>query len=838
MAEGETLILESESVSLDGIPMGGWSIDAVCISIRGKLQRDETKHAAVIAYNRRKEVKDGKGDCWKERAPEPTLVIPNRIRLNATSQLFAPWRSKSETFDAVWLLHPMPMRAHSAAGSGSICNGPSLAESTPMITPVGPTLPDITAADARRWRMLFVPQFAFDDVAKLDADAIIVDFQDAVPLSAKAAARKGLRDALEAGYLRSCPVIVRINERALVLEQHRDLDALVGCPHVSVLMPTMVERPSDLDQLHESLLFHEQRVGIALGSYRFIVLIETPAAFARIHAIAASGGGRIIGLLLGGGDFFRLTGAVIDSDTTIDYPRNKLIMAARANGLAAYDTPYTSLRDPIGLEQDALQAKRHGFDGKACLHPNQLAIVDRCLRPTLTELTWARRIEHVRKHGDLRTMSRRVLGSKANPEADRNTDGMAIVDGQLVGPPHIKAAQRLLAREPVSPPHTDTECVRGRVVSHQLQRAYGVGAELENPYELTITSGMRDAWVQAFYTHDPAATSVPYATQLGLSDGVRMPCPFQMALYLAVSMSATHGAIYHLGFRQGRQHAPVLVGDTIRQRIRMRSIRNTRCGKRAVVTTSRELVRLSDDAVLFSVDKLELYRVQPADLGSPSPFVQDAADPEADARWSTLAKGSQEATAERSHIPGLGRSHERFSAGELLLHTLARPMGISTNLALSTLFLVTHPIHLDHHAHDLGTGHGIVVSGGLVISQMLGAVRRDLTHIIWEQLVSANNIRPLAPTDTLGAVSYIIASRSIAGRPDLEVLTVKSLGIKNISPSRELLGRGLPLSLFGRKRLGAAGYDALCRQHEAMHLEGLIVCDAVRHIVRVCSASL
>ena len=703
---------------------------------------------------------------------------------------------------------------------------------------MGVTLPDITAADARRWRtLLFVPQFAFDDVGELDADAIIVDFQDAVPMSAKATAREGLRDALEAGQLRSCPVIVRINERALLFEQQGDLQALVGCPHVSVLMPTMVEAPSELDQLHETLLAHELRAGIKPGSYRFIVLIETPSAFARIHDIAASGGGRIIGLFLGGGDFFRLTGAIIDSDSTIDYPRNKLIMAARANGLAAYDTPYTSIRDPIGLEQDALQAKRHGFDGKACLHPNQLAIVDRCLRPTMTELAWARRIEEARTNGELRTLSRRVLGDEANPAADRSTDGMAIVDGQLVGPPHIKAAQRLLGSEPTSPPRNDTVRVRGRVVSHQLHGTYGVGDELENPYELTITPGMRDAWVQAFYTHDPAATSVPYATQLGLSDGVRMPCPFHMALYLAVSMSATHGAIYHLGFRQGRQHAPVLVGDTIRQRIRMRSIRNTGDGKRAVVTTSRELVRLSDDEVIFSVDKLELYRVQPANLGRPSPFVGDDAEPEADERWPALLRGSQEAAAARAHIPGLGCSPEQFSAGDLLLHTLARPMGISTNLALSTQFLVTHPIHLDHHTHDLGTGHGIVVSGGLVIGQMLGAVGRDLTHIIWEQLVSANNIRPLAPTDTLGAVSYVISSREVSGRPDLEVLTVKSLGLKNVSPSRELEGGELPLALFGRQRLGAADYDALCRKHGAMHLEGRITCDAVRHIVRLRSAS-
>ena len=84
-----------------------------------------------------------------------------------------------------------------------------------------------------------------------------------------------------------------------------------------------------------------------------------------------------------------------------------------------------------------LQAKRHGFDGKACLHPDQLAIVGRCLRPTMPELAWAARIDHARRVGALHTMSRRVLGDDATPEADRNTDGMAIVEGVLVGPPRV-----------------------------------------------------------------------------------------------------------------------------------------------------------------------------------------------------------------------------------------------------------------------------------------------------------------------------------------------------------------------------------------------------------------
>ena len=98
---------------------------------------------------------------------------------------------------------------------------------------------------------------------------------------------------------------------------------------------------------------------------------------------------------------------------------------------------------------------------------------------------------------------------------------------------------------------------------------------------------------------------------------------------------------------------------------------------------------------------------------------------------------------------------------------------------------------------------------------------------------SANNVRPLAPTDTLGAVSFILDAREVPGRPDLEVLTLKSLGVKNLTPTRELAEAPLPRALFGAERLGSAAYDRLCRQHGAPYLEGRIVCDAVRHVVRV-----
>jgi len=463
------------------------------------------------------------------------------------------------------------------------------------------------------WKtMLFLPQFAFEKAWQMDADCFIVDFQDAVPLPVKATVRVGLKAALQHGHLGDRPIVVRINENAIPEEQKLDLDAVIGLQGVTALMPTMTERAEELDELHHELLRRERELGLPEGSTKLLPLIETPAAVLRVDSIAHAGGGRIIGIFLGHGDLFRLSGAIPHGATTMDYPRNAVLFAARAAGIAAFDTPYTKVSDVIGLEREAREAKRHGFDGKACIHRDQLSVVKRCLLPGADEIAWAGRVEKARKEGMLNTLAKKLNENGKNEKANRQTDGMALVDGQLVGPPHIKASQRILnISAGLNLPSVGR---KGRVVQHRSEASMLPGAVIGNPYELTITEGMLDGWLNCFYSHNPADTSGEFAMQLGKCSEGRMPVPFMMALYLCVSMSDTHGAIYHLGFRHARQLKPIQTGDTVRQRITMSRVRNTEDGKRAVVTTLRELINIESNEVVFRTEKLELYAAQPQEL--------------------------------------------------------------------------------------------------------------------------------------------------------------------------------------------------------------------------------
>jgi citrate lyase subunit beta/citryl-CoA lyase len=74
------------------------------------------------------------------------------------------------------------------------------------------------------------------------------------------------------------------------------------------------------------------------------------------------------------------------------------------------------------------RAKTLGFQGKLCIHPDQVPVVNEIFRPTDSELSHARR----------------VLDAFAQAERD----GLAAiqVDGQFVDYPIVYRAQRLIER--------------------------------------------------------------------------------------------------------------------------------------------------------------------------------------------------------------------------------------------------------------------------------------------------------------------------------------------------------------------------------------------------------
>jgi citrate lyase subunit beta/citryl-CoA lyase len=110
------------------------------------------------------------------------------------------------------------------------------------------------------------------------------------------------------------------------------------------------------------------------------------------------------------------------------YARSRVVTAARAARVVAYDTVWTDFDDPEGLFQEAKLACEVGFAGKAAIHPGQIEGIHRAFRPDPVEVRRARRIV------------------AAAEEAEKRGRGVVAVDGRMVDGPIVERARSLLVR--------------------------------------------------------------------------------------------------------------------------------------------------------------------------------------------------------------------------------------------------------------------------------------------------------------------------------------------------------------------------------------------------------
>ena len=165
------------------------------------------------------------------------------------------------------------------------------------------------------------------------------------------------------------------------------------------------------------------------GSIDLVPIIETAAGYCNVAEIARAAR-RARRLAFGAGDFTLDMGLTWSADETELLPyRSTLVAQSRAAGLEPpIDTVWVSLTDREGFARSVQRARDLGFQGKLCIHPDQVPVVNECFRPSEKELSHARR----------------VLDAFARAERD----GLAAiqVDGQFVDYPIVYRAQRLIER--------------------------------------------------------------------------------------------------------------------------------------------------------------------------------------------------------------------------------------------------------------------------------------------------------------------------------------------------------------------------------------------------------
>ena len=67
-------------------------------------------------------------------------------------------------------------------------------------------------------------------------------------------------------------------------------------------------------------------------------------------------------------------------------------MERRGAEVVAIDTIHADFRDLEGLERDCRRSRRDGFLGRMAIHPDQVAVINRCFTPSEAEIEHARRI--------------------------------------------------------------------------------------------------------------------------------------------------------------------------------------------------------------------------------------------------------------------------------------------------------------------------------------------------------------------------------------------------------------------------------------------------------------
>ncbi len=272
-------------------------------------------------------------------------------------------------------------------------------------------------ADFRpRRTLLYLPAAnarAIEKARALPADTIILDLEDAVAPDAKAEARVAALAAANSGNWGGREVAIRMNGLATRWAE-ADFAAAATSAAALLVLPKV-----------ENAAEAARAVAMAQGKPVW-AMIETPRGIQQVDAIADTPG--IHGLIAGFADLGKDLRARPGADRLpLLYAASRIVNAARASHILAFDGVFTDIGNSEGLAAEAAQALSLGFDGKTCIHPDQLAIVNRAFSPTKADIAHA--------HGLI----------AAHKEAMASGKAVATFKGRMIELLHVAEAERTLA---------------------------------------------------------------------------------------------------------------------------------------------------------------------------------------------------------------------------------------------------------------------------------------------------------------------------------------------------------------------------------------------------------
>ena len=260
----------------------------------------------------------------------------------------------------------------------------------------------------------------------LGTDAVILDLEDAVAQNEKESTRAVVVQALS--QPRRCQAYVRVNALSTTWS-YGDIEAVVVAGLDGIVLPK-VESAADLLTAEWMIASLERARGLTPGAIDLMPIIETARGYVALESTLRSGT-RVKRVAFGAGDFTLDAGIRWTAEETelMSY-RSQIVVHSRAAGLEPpIDTVWVDLSNAQGFERCVQHVKDLGFQGKMCIHPDQVPVVNQAFRPSEAELARARKMV------------------AAFEEAERQGLAAIQVEGQFIDYPIVYAAQRVLDRE-------------------------------------------------------------------------------------------------------------------------------------------------------------------------------------------------------------------------------------------------------------------------------------------------------------------------------------------------------------------------------------------------------
>ncbi|MCX6844088.1 MAG: aldolase/citrate lyase family protein [candidate division WOR-3 bacterium] len=256
-------------------------------------------------------------------------------------------------------------------------------------------------------------------------DAVILDLEDSVPAPDKDAALLVVRNALYALDFGDCERMVRINPLPAGLDE---VEPLVHAGVNVILIPKC--------ESAEQVKAVDSRVSSVLSSFDIrhstfdvflMPIVETCEGMFKAREIAGASP-RVVALTYGLEDYLLdLGGVKTPAGLESLWARSQVANAAKAAGVQAIDTVFADIDDMAALQASCQAAKELGFEGKGCIHPRQVPVVNEAFTPSPAEIEKAQQV---------------VMAFKEAQAGGRNVVNLG---SKMIDPPVVERALRTIA---------------------------------------------------------------------------------------------------------------------------------------------------------------------------------------------------------------------------------------------------------------------------------------------------------------------------------------------------------------------------------------------------------